>query len=322
MAKPQQAGLRGCQVLFITPLNKDYSLNEQAVRDEVEWCIQNGAHGIWPGGYIGEWTVLEEETKKRLYKICAEQAKGRLYISAGAHGINTLQCIRLANYAQEIGCDSAWISPPTPRKMTQDEIYGHYKMIHDSTTIPLGLYNTYPKGIYMRPSLVARIAELERVVTCKDAIGDICHIAGLFNECKAAIKEGFKILGVPYNMLPIMLFGGPGITSNNWDLAVALELYNAINGGDIKRACELQLVLNGSWPLLMAEALATFAYGSKVETSIIGYCKAKASLCMGIDMGPPMPPFAPASEAELKAIRESLDKLPLKVKPFQKPQTE
>jgi dihydrodipicolinate synthase/N-acetylneuraminate lyase len=58
MVKPQQAGLKGCHVLFITPLNKDYSLNEQAVRDEVEWCIQNGAHGIWPGGYIGEWTVI------------------------------------------------------------------------------------------------------------------------------------------------------------------------------------------------------------------------------------------------------------------------
>jgi 4-hydroxy-tetrahydrodipicolinate synthase len=318
MAKPKQPGIKGIHLLFITPLNEDYTLNEQAVRDQVEWCVQNGLQGIWAGGYIGEWTVLEEETKKRLYEVIVEQNKGRLYISAGAHGINTLQAIRLVNHAEEIGCDSAWISPPTPRKMTEDEIYGHYEVIHDNTRLPIGLYNTYPKNIYVRPTLMARIAELERVVTIKDAIGDIMHIGCLYNECAEAIKEGFEILGVPYNMLPHMLYGGAGVTSNNWDAAICLEQYDAVQKGDIKRACELQLMLSASWPFVFAEALALQAYGAKIGSSGIGAMKAKASLCMGIDMGPPMRPFAPPTEAEIQAVKESLERLPIKVKPFQK----
>ena len=65
MAKPEQPGIKGIHLLFITPLKEDYSLNEEAVREEVEWCVQNGLQGIWAGGYIGEWNYLEEEMKKR-----------------------------------------------------------------------------------------------------------------------------------------------------------------------------------------------------------------------------------------------------------------
>lgn len=318
MAKPKQPGIKGIHLLFITPLNEDYTLNEQAVRDQVEWCVQNGLQGIWAGGYIGEWTVLEVDTKKRLYEVIADQNKGRLYISAGAHGINSFQAIDLVNYAEELDYDSAWISPPTPRKMTEDEIYGHYNRIHEATQLPLGLYNTYPKNIYVRPSLMARIAELERVVTIKDAIGDIVHIGDLYNECRQAIKDGFEVLGVPYNMLPHMLYGGAGVTSNTWDAAICLEMYDAVEKGDIKKACDLQLALSASWPFLFAEALAKQAYGAKIDSSGIGAMKLKASLCMGIEMGPPMPPFAPPTEAETRFVEASLENLPFKVKKFQK----
>ncbi|MBO05984.1 MAG: hypothetical protein CMI58_02965 [Parcubacteria group bacterium] len=318
MAKPEQPGIKGIHLLFITPLKEDYSLNEEAVREEVEWCVQNGLQGIWAGGYIGEWNYLEEEMKKKLYEIIIDQNRGRLYISAGAHGINSAQAIRLVDHAEAIGCDSAWISPPTPRKLTEDEIFGHYKAIHEATRLPLGLYNTYPKNIYVRPSLMVRIAELERVVTVKDALGDIVHIGSLYNDCKKAIEEGFEILGVPYNMLPHMLYGGAGVTSNNWDAAICLELDKAVKNGDIKKACDLQLALSASWPFLFSEALAKQAYGAKIDSSGIGVQKLKASLCMGIDMGPPMQPFAPASEAEIAFAKASLESLPIKVKPFAK----
>jgi len=69
-----------------------------------------GLQWIWAGGYIGEWTVLEEETKKQLHEAIADRKRGRFYLSARAHGIDTLQCIRMVNDAGRIGCDSAWIS--------------------------------------------------------------------------------------------------------------------------------------------------------------------------------------------------------------------
>lgn len=302
----------GVAVLMITPLNKDYTLNEENLRKEVEWCIKNGAHALWPLGYIGEWTVLEEETKKRILEIIADQAKGRVYLAAGCHGINTLQVIRMVNYAQKLGYDCGWISPTTPRPMTPDEIYGFYKMIHDNTTLPIGLYNTYPKGVYIRPSLMKKISELERMIVCKDSIGDYSHIAGLYYE---GVHKNMTILGVPYSLTPHMIHGGGGCTAAPQDLALSLEVYNAIRADDWDKAWKLQVNLTAAWPLLLVEALAARVFGAKVTSSVQGFSKAKASLVMQIEMGPPMAPYLPASEAELKSAKESLDIYPKEYRP-------
>lgn len=318
MSKPNQPGLKGVHLLFITPLTKDYKLNEDAVREEVEWAVQNGLQGIWPGGFIGECTSLEEETRKRLYKIIAEQNKGRLYISANAHGLNPLQSIRLVNYAEELGYDSAWLSLPTPRRMTEDEIYNFYKMINDNTRLPFGLYNSPPIGIYIQPSLVARIAKLERLVSCKEAHDNATHIVNLYNECKDQIKEGFKILGVPFNFLPILMFGGVGVTSNNWDAATCLALYEAFQKGDYKKCIELQCALDASWPAILTGSPARQTYAAKISSSNIGVMKLRASLCMDIDMGPPMAQFAPATPEEAQRAKASLEKIPIKVKPLKR----
>lgn len=99
--------LEGIMALTYTPLKEDYRLNEDAVRREIDWVIQRGAAGIWPGGYAGQWPELDEEVRKRHLKVCIDHAKGRVFCAAGCHATHTLQTIRLANYAEEIGYDCA-----------------------------------------------------------------------------------------------------------------------------------------------------------------------------------------------------------------------
>lgn len=57
--------LEGVMALTYTPLNKDFTLNESAVRDEIDWVIDQGATGIWPGGFAGQWPEMDETTRKR-----------------------------------------------------------------------------------------------------------------------------------------------------------------------------------------------------------------------------------------------------------------
>jgi len=53
--------LEGVMALTYSPLHENYGLNEEAVRREIDWVIQKGATGIWPGGYAGQWPELDEE---------------------------------------------------------------------------------------------------------------------------------------------------------------------------------------------------------------------------------------------------------------------
>ena len=78
--------LQGIMALTYTPLNKDYTLNEEAVRKEIDWVLERGATGIWPGGFAGEWPELEEETRKRHLKVCIDHAGNRVFCAAGCHG--------------------------------------------------------------------------------------------------------------------------------------------------------------------------------------------------------------------------------------------
>ena len=132
--------LDGVGVLMITPLNADYTLNEGAVRDQIDWVIEKGATSIWPSGFIGEWPPLDEELRKRYFEVCVDQAKDRIWVAAGCHGTNLNQAVRLVNHAEKAGCDVAWISPTCVRKPTEDEIIAQYQYILDRTSLPFGVY--------------------------------------------------------------------------------------------------------------------------------------------------------------------------------------
>jgi 4-hydroxy-tetrahydrodipicolinate synthase len=299
--------LEGIMALTYTPLKEDYSLNEDAVRREIDWVIQKGATGIWPGGYAGQWPELDEEVRKRHLKVCIDHAKKcRIFCAAGCHATNTLQTARLANYAEEIGYDCAWISPTVPRKATEDEIVEHHRWILDHTSIPIALYDSSPAGSYMSPELIARIVGMsQRIIAMKAIVGDIVHIASLYH---LGVNQKIGILGVEWNMLPHLLLGAPGAMGGSDWIPAMCALYEAFRNGNTTRAWELQKAIAAQSPLLIPRA-ASSTMGSKVEHSGVGYLKARFSLMSGIDMGPPMPPYRPASAAEIEKAKKGIQSL-------------
>ena len=292
--------------LTYTPLNRDYSLNEDAVRREIDWVIQKGATGIWPGGYAGHWPELDEEVRRRHLKVCVDHAKGRVFCAAGCHSTNTLQTIRLANYAEAIGYDCAWISPTLPRKATDDEIYDHHRLILDNTNIPIALYDSGPVGPYMSPDLIARIVkDSHRMIAMKAIVSDIVHITSLY---ALGINEKISIMGVEWNMLSHLLLGAPGALGGSDWVPVLCAIYEAFKAGDLERAWGLQKAVARQSPLLIPR-IASLGMGGKTDHSGIGYLKAKFSLMSGINIGPPMPPYRPASEGEIERAKEEIQTL-------------
>jgi 4-hydroxy-tetrahydrodipicolinate synthase len=299
MMKP----LEGIMALTYTPLKEDYSLNEDATRREIDWVIQRGAKGIWPGGYAGQWPELDEEVRKRHLKVCIDHAKDRVFCAAGCHATNTLQTIRLANYAEEIGYDCAWVSPTIPRKATDDEIYEHHRLILDHTRIPIALYDSSPVGSYMSPELISRIVESsDRFIAMKAIVGDFVHMASLYH---LGVDKKISILGVEWNMLPHLLLGAPGALGGSDWVPVMYATFEAFKAGNMDRAWELQKAIVSQSPLLIPR-IASLAMGNRIDHSGIAYLKSRFSLMSGIDIGPPIPPYRPASDAEIEKARKGI----------------
>jgi 4-hydroxy-tetrahydrodipicolinate synthase len=298
--------LTGIMALTYTPLKHDFSLNEDAVRREIDWVMENGAAGIWPGGFAGQWPELDEEVRKRHLKICADHVGGRVFCAAGCHSTNTLQTIRLANYAEEIGYDCAWISPTIPRKPTEEEIYEHHRLVLEHTSIPIALYDSSPAGSYMSPELISQIVEMsDRIIAMKAIVGDIVHMASLYD---LGVGRKISILGVEWNMLPHLLLGGPGALGGSDWIPAMCAIYEAFRAGDMTWAWELQKAIAAQSPLLVPR-IASSGTGTRIDHSGIGYLKARFSIMSGIDIGPPMPPHLPASKAEREKAMKGIRKI-------------
>ncbi len=298
--------LEGVMALTYTALNNDFKLNEEAVCLEIEWVIEKGVTGIWPGGFAGEWPQLDEETRKRHLEVSKNQAGDRVFCAAGCHSTNTIQAIRLVNFADALGYDCAWISPVTPRRTSDEEVWDHYRMILDETDLPIALYNSYPIGFYMNPKMIAKLAAMsDRIIAIKAMVGDFVHIAGLYNE---GVHEKMSIFGVEWNMLPHLILGAAGTLAGSDWIPVVAAVYKAFKQGDLERAWALQKAIVEQSPLLIPQTAGLFL-GSPMSHSGIGYMKARFSLMSGIDIGPPIPPYKPASTGEIERAKKGIQKI-------------
>ena len=292
--------------LTYTALNPDYSLNEKAIRREIDWVAEQGACGIWPGGFAGQWPEMSEEDRRRHLKICVEHAKPRLFTVAGCHATNTLETIRLANYAEKIGYDWAWISPTLPRKATESEILRHHRMVLENTGLPIAVYDSSPITHYLSPRLISEIVDLsDRIVAMKAIVGDITHIAGLYN---GKIDRKVKILPVETNCLPHLQLGAPGALAGSEWVPLMVALCKAFREGRMERAWSLQKVVLDQIPLMLPR-VASQAMGGSIAHSGIGFIKEKFKLMSGIDLGPPLPPYEPASEQEKAKAKRDVEVL-------------
>lgn len=296
--------LDGVGVLMVTPLKKDYTLNEDSVRKQIDWTIDRGATSMWPSGYIGEWPNLDTELRKRYFEVCVDQAKGRAWVSAGCHATNLNEVVELVNHAEKVGCDLAWICPVTPRRPTEDDLVTQYQYIIDRTSLPLAMYNSYPTGVYMTAELMKRIMSLsKRIVAAKDSVGDFAHIATVY---KAGLGEMVSFFGTAYVMMPHMIWGAAGVLASPFTVPMAMAAYKAFKNKDMDRAWAIQSRMTNERPILTMPHIAGMVPGARISSSTIGYHKAKTSIVLGVEMGPPAPPYAPASKAELEDIKKNI----------------
>ena len=67
--------LKGVIVPIITPIDENERIDEKALREQVDYVIEGGVHGILAFGSNGEFYMIEEDEMERGLKIMADQAR-------------------------------------------------------------------------------------------------------------------------------------------------------------------------------------------------------------------------------------------------------
>src|SRR5262245_26156389 len=172
-----------------TPFRADGGIDEDSFQRNVDRLLKNGATGIVAGGCTGEFWALTHAERARLYPLAREAAGKSATVIVGTGAVTVDETVVLTRKAQEAGCDGALILPPYFVRLTEDEILAHYAQVSAAVGIPIILYNIPGNaGNALTPSLVGRLAELDRVVAVKESSGDWNNYYSTFLEAHQRIR--------------------------------------------------------------------------------------------------------------------------------------
>jgi 4-hydroxy-tetrahydrodipicolinate synthase len=204
--------LSGCGTALVTPFLSDGSLDEKALRDLVQWQVENGIRFLVPTGSTGEACALTEEEWLRVVRIVIEAADGRVPVFVGCSHNTTRQAVERVKKLQTIpGVAGVLTANPYYTKPTQEGQYQHFRAIAEGTHLQVLLYNIPSRtGINLLPETTARLAEIPNIIGVKESCGNLQQITELIH----AVPRRFRVFGGDDNLaLPILSVGGAGLVS-------------------------------------------------------------------------------------------------------------
>lgn len=258
----------GSMVALVTPF-KNGKVDETALRQLIDWQIENGTSVLVPCGTTGESATLSHEEHDRVIEITVEQAKNRAKVLAGTGSNSTAEAIRLTQEAKSAGADGALLINPYYNKPTQEGLYQHFEAVAKAVEIPLVLYNIPGRtGINMQPETVARLAKISNIVGIKEASGNLIQAS----EVIAACPKDFALLsGEDALNWPLYAIGAQGAISVTANILPKLcaELWHANIQKNIQRCQEIHYQLLEINNVLFIE---TNPAPVKTALSLMGKC--------------------------------------------------
>lgn len=208
---------QGSMVALVTPMHSNGSVDKKALHDLVEWHIAAHTDALVVVGTTGEATTLTPEEQYDVISSVVQQVAKRIPVIAGTGSNSTQHTIELTQHAQKAGADAVLIVTPYYNKPSQQGLYEHYKLIAETVSIPIILYNVPGRtACDMLPETVARLAKIKNIIGIKEATGKLERATEIRKLC----GNEFEIYsGDDATALDLMFLGAKGVISVTSNIA-------------------------------------------------------------------------------------------------------
>jgi 4-hydroxy-tetrahydrodipicolinate synthase len=282
----------GAMTAMVTPF-REGKIDEQRLREQVEFQIKNGINGLVPVGTTGESPTLDFKEHAKVIELTVQFAAGRVPVIAGTGANSTTEAIELHQIAKRAGAPGCLSVNPYYNKPTQEGLYHHFMTLADRVDLPIVLYNIPGRtGVTMSAQTVARLSKHRNIIAIKEATGDL-NIAGEIRAmCDIVVVSGDDSLTVP-----IMSIGGRGVISvlSNAIPAQIKALTKFCQANQYEQAAALHRKL---FPTMRAMFLDGNPVGIKHAMKV-----------MGLDTGELRLPLWEASDGTKKQIEQCLKEI-------------
>lgn len=290
----------GIIVPMITPFRKDHSLDEDRLREFVDYLIDGGVHGLFPSSSIGEFTSMTPQERKKVIEIVIEHANERVPVIPGT-GSSDLGGVReMLRFIEDLGGSGAVVVTPYYLRPDQEGLIDYFNRVASSCQMPILMYQIpMMTGVSMTGSTIARIAEENsNIVGMKDSSGDM---AGVLEIKRKAPRDFLIFQGFDVLLVPSLEYGCAGgmVGTPNILPEIAVDAFAKIKEGDPKSARSIQTTkLSPLFEACMSQGV--FPAGFKHACSILG-----------LDLGPTRPPIRSMTIEEKGRLEDELRNLGL-----------
>lgn len=231
----------GAGVAIVTPFNDNYEVDYPALKELIEFQIENSTDAIIICGTTGEGSTLTHEEHVAVIKYCIDCVNKRIPVIASTGSNDTAYSLKLSLAAQEAGADGLLLITPYYNKTSQEGLIKHFTYVADRVNIPIILYNVPSRtGCEIKPETYAVLSKHPMIYGAKEATGNLSSIAKTISLC----DEDFAVYsGNDDQITAIMSLGGKGVISvlSNILPQQAHDIAQCALDGDFKQSAELQI---------------------------------------------------------------------------------
>ena len=287
--------LHGILPPMTTPFDERGAVVESAIREQVEFLLEAGAHGIVAGGSTGEGHTFSREDFVQVMEATASAVDGRAPLLGGLIVNSTREAVARAQLVRHLAIDALQVTPVHYLfRPDDDATLAHFRTVAEETGRPVIIYNVIPWN-YLPPALLHRIlAEVPGVIGVKQSAGDLKLLSDLLLD----LPDG-KLVFAAMDALLYSAFalGAQGAISALLAAAprASLRLWQLVQAGDHTAARDLHWRLSRLWNAMAHDNLP----------ACVKYAQGRQG-CPGHQVRAPM---SPPDESQQAAIAEALDAL-------------
>jgi 4-hydroxy-tetrahydrodipicolinate synthase len=222
---------------MVTAFNEDGSVDLDGTARVAVHLADHGHDGVVVSGTTGESPTTSTAEDGQILRAVIDAVGDRVTVVAGVGTNNTAHSVELAEQAFKIGADGALLVTPYYNKPTQEGVAAHIEAVAAASELPIMLYDIPGRtGIRIAEDTYKRVAENERVVAVKDAVGDLYRGVRLMEETGLAFYSGDDVLNLGW-----LTHGAAGLVSVVGHVAgnEYAAMVRAVEAGDLAEALAL-----------------------------------------------------------------------------------
>jgi 4-hydroxy-tetrahydrodipicolinate synthase len=194
---------------MVTPFKADGSVDLDGATRVATHLADHGNDGIVVSGTTGESPTTTSAEDGEILRAVIGAVGDRCSVVAGIGTNDTAHSVELAKQAERAGADGALLVSPYYSKPSQEGLVAHFRAVAAASELRIMLYDIPGRtGVTIAPETFARVAEDEKFVAVKDAVGDLFRGVRIMQETGLSYYSGDDVLNLGW-----LTHGAAGIVS-------------------------------------------------------------------------------------------------------------